>query len=70
MMEKDQGLIDDMRKTIDIALKLKKLMKQKRLRIAKCVCPRCGDWIYGTLNGKRDHLHMSCHGECKMVYME
>lgn len=68
--KKDEGLISDMRQTLDIAIKLKAVMQKKRLRIAKCVCPRCDGWIYGSLNGKRDHLHMACKGVCKIVYME
>lgn len=69
-LQKNHELIADLEKTLKIGLRLKEVMQKKHLRVAKCVCPRCGDWIYGSLNGKRNHLHMACKGSCKMVYME
>lgn len=55
---------------IATAVKLKKVMKKKGLRHARCECPRCGNFIHGRLAGSRDHLHMACEGRCGMQMME
>lgn len=67
---KDPKLVEELRKTIDIAIKLKAAMHKRSIRRARCVCPRCGGMIWGALAGPRSHLHMSCRGTCGMVFME
>lgn len=57
-----------MRKTLEVAVKLKKVMKKRGLRRAKAVCPDCPTkWLHGTLNGSRDHMHMVC--DCRKYSM-
>lgn len=68
--ENDPKLIEELRKTIDIAERFKVSMQKRRLRRARCICPRCGDMIWGRLAGPKDHLHMHCKGTCGLVYME
>ena len=60
----------DLKVTLETAQKLKAVMKRQNLRKAKAKCPRCEGYIWGTLNGKKDHLHMRCDGPCKMFLME
>lgn len=67
---KDPKLMEEFRKTIDIAMKFKTAMQKRHIRRARCVCPRCGDFIWGKLLGPKDHLHMHCKGTCNMAYME
>lgn len=55
-------------KTFELATKLKKAMLKKKLRRARARCPDCPDkFLHGTINGKRDHLHMSC--DCRKYTM-
>lgn len=67
---RDPEFMTDLKKTLEIAVKFKASMQKRHLRSARCVCPRCGDFIWGTLSGRRDHLYMHCKGTCKMVFME
>lgn len=55
---------------LEAGMKLKKVMKSKGLRRAKAKCPFCADgFLWGTLNGRRDHLHMACD-KCDARMME
>lgn len=57
-------------KIFETADKLKKVMQKKNLRVAKCKCPHCENgYIYGSLNGKKDHLYMKCDS-CTVALME
>ncbi len=56
------------RKVMDLAGKLKKVMQKKGLRRAKAPCPDCpGKYLNGTLNGSRDHMHFVC--DCRKLSM-
>lgn len=56
--------------TMQDAIKLKKAMQKKGLRKAKAKCPQCEGYLYGTLNGHKDHIHIRCTGSCKRQMME
>lgn len=55
---------------IDTAVKFKKVMKRKGLRRARCVCPRCGKHIHGSISSYNGHFHMRCETTGCMAMME
>ncbi len=55
---------------IRTASKLKKVMLKRGLKRARCECPRCGSFIWARIAGPRNHIHMSCEGQCGMSMME
>jgi len=56
------------KKTMNLATKMKKVMMKKGLRRARAECPDCpGKWLNGTINGNRDHLHFTC--DCRKYSM-
>lgn len=68
--KKREDFFANVRDVIEVAGKLKKVMRKKGIKQARCVCPRCGSFIYGRLAGPREHLHMACEGRCGMQMME
>jgi hypothetical protein len=63
-----EDFMKHMKKVLDLAMKLKKVMLKKGLRRAKAPCPDCpGKYLNGTLNGKRDHMHFCC--DCRKLSM-
>jgi hypothetical protein len=57
-------------KVLDMATKLKKVMLKRGLTTAKARCDLCEGYLYGTLAGHKNHLHMRCDGPCKSFFME
>lgn len=55
---------------MDDGLKMKKIMLSKGLRQAKAKCPKCEGYLYATLNGSKNHVHIKCTGSCKRSMME
>lgn len=55
---------------IDTAVKFKKVMNKRGLKRAKCPCPRCGKFIWGSIATYNGHFRMSCEGSCGMAMME
>jgi hypothetical protein len=52
------------------AMAFKKALQVRNLSRGKAKCPFCvtGHW-HGTLNGRKQHLHMACDG-CTVQVME
>ncbi len=63
--------LDSLTGEIRAAGGVKDRMRAKGLRVGKCACPRCGvaAACVASLNGSRDHLHMTCT-KCDFRMME
>lgn len=63
---------DQFMKIIDFAMKVKARMKELGKSRVRVVCPdHPKNYIWATLAGKRQHLHMSCEVEnCRYRMME
>jgi hypothetical protein len=57
-------------KTLTLAMSWKIKIKDKGLKRAKAKCPYCEGYWHGVLAGPRNHLHMSCDGDCGTMLME
>lgn len=59
-------------KVLEFGMKLKKRMIALGKRRVRVQCPDCpkGTHIWGTLHGRRDHLHMKCEGCGNYTMME
>lgn len=57
-------------KTLEMGMKLKKVMLKRGITRAKAKCEACEGYLHGALAGKKNHLHMRCDGSCKAVFME
>ncbi len=55
---------------IDTAVKFKDRMNKRGIKRARCVCPRCGKFIHGSIASYNGHFRMSCEGQCGMAMME
>lgn len=55
---------------LEKGMKFKAVMLKRGLTRARAKCPFCetGTW-HGTLNGRKNHLHMRCDG-CTVQMME
>lgn len=56
--------------TLKHAEVMKKNMKAKNITKAKAKCPYCDGYWHARLNGMKQHMHMSCDGDCKTMIME
>ena len=56
-------------KTIRYSEVMKKNMEKKGIRVAKAKCPYCDGFWHGILVGPKQHLHMSCDGDCGSMMM-
>lgn len=64
---------DEWARTLDTlkkALTMKDNMKKKGITRAKAKCPYCDGFWHAVLAGRKQHLHMSCDGDCKSMMME
>jgi hypothetical protein len=57
-------------KILDVAMRLKKAMVDRKLVVAKAICPFCNvsGALHGRLDGKKSHLRMWC-SNCPGVRM-
>lgn len=56
--------------TLEVAMKLKRIMLKKGIRQCKAKCDKCEGMIYASLAGRKNHVHMGCNGSCKRAVME
>jgi len=58
-------------KGIGVAMKMKKSMLSKGLRVARAHCPLCeGGMLSAVLAGRRDHIHIQCSTPGCIALME
>jgi hypothetical protein len=62
-------MVDEFKRTLNLAIKFKKVMKAKQLKQARAKCPDCPGYLQGRLH-PNGHLHMRCDGTCGKVFME
>lgn len=56
-------------KVLDTGMRFKKALMSRGLRRGRAKCPFCPDgYLIGTINGRRNHLHMACE-KCPDVRM-
>jgi tRNA(Ile2) C34 agmatinyltransferase TiaS len=67
--DKEKWMVD-VRSTLRDAMKMKKQMLKRHLRVAKSLCPECGGTLFATINGPRNHIHFKCQGTCGRSMME
>lgn len=71
MPDDDDDFMKHIGKTLDAAMKLKKVMISQKLTSAKAPCPKCGTgMLHGRLAGRKNHLRMWCDTPNCMQMME
>jgi hypothetical protein len=57
-------------RTMRHASVMKSNMQKKGIKAAKAKCPYCTGFWHARLQGRKDHMHMHCDGDCKTFLME
>jgi hypothetical protein len=60
---------DQIKIVLPFAAKLKAVMLNRKLQIARTNCPKCDGIVRASLQGKKNHIHLKCE-KCDVMLME
>jgi hypothetical protein len=67
--DEPKEFIEKAGKILETGMKFKKALLKRGLRRGRAKCPFCKDgFLIGTINGRKNHLHMACD-KCPDVRM-